>query len=119
MPRDRFLRLPREARERLLRLALAEFAEHGYEGASLNEILAAAGISKGSYYYYFDDKEDLFAAALDGAFDAWFSRLELPAFARLTPEKFWPAVEALAETSVRSLETSSDLVRASLHVNET
>ena len=102
----------------MLRLALAEFAEHGFDGASLNEILAAAGISKGSYYYYFDDKEDLFATAIDGALDAWLSRLELPAFDRLTPAKFWPAVEAFAESSARTLETSSDLLRASLHVNE-
>ena len=41
-------------------VAIDEFAEYSYEQASINRIVANAGIAKGSFYQYFDDKEDLF-----------------------------------------------------------
>ncbi len=43
-----------------MRAALDEFAAHGFHDASLNRVIEAAGISKGSMYYYFDGKEDLY-----------------------------------------------------------
>jgi len=49
----------------ILDAAAQEFAEHGYDGASLNGILVAAGLSKGAFYYYFDDKADLAATVLE------------------------------------------------------
>ena len=45
--------------------ALAIFARDGYEGASVNEIAMAVGISKPSLYAAFGDKEALFLAALE------------------------------------------------------
>jgi AcrR family transcriptional regulator len=45
--------------------ALEIFARDGYEGASVNEIATAIGISKPSLYAAFGDKEALFLAALD------------------------------------------------------
>ena len=56
MPRPRFNKLTAEKRESILEAAAKEFATHGFEGASLNQILSNAGISKGAAYYYFDDK---------------------------------------------------------------
>ena len=64
MPRPRFAKLTREKQERILQAAAQQFAAHGYENASLNQILSEAGISKGAAYYYFDDKADLFATAI-------------------------------------------------------
>lgn len=61
MIRPRFAKLPPEQQEAILRAALTEFAAYGFADASLNRIIAAAGISKGSLYYYFDDKADLYA----------------------------------------------------------
>jgi AcrR family transcriptional regulator len=61
MPRPRFHKLPAEQQEAILRAALEEFASHGFNEASLNRIIEEAGISKGSMYYYFDGKEDLYA----------------------------------------------------------
>lgn len=60
MPRPRFHRLTPEQQVTILDAALDEFAAHGFRDASLNRIIAAAGISKGSMYYYFDGKEDLY-----------------------------------------------------------
>lgn len=38
------------------------FAVYGYDGISISEICKAAHISKGKFYYYFSDKEDLFVS---------------------------------------------------------
>ena len=52
-------------RERILRVAVAAFGEHGYEGASTNQICADAGISKGLLFHYFKSKENLFMEVLE------------------------------------------------------
>ncbi len=69
MPLPRFDKLPEEKRRAILDAAAEEFAEHGYEGASFNRIIAAAGISKGAMYYYFADKGDAYGAVLDDVMD--------------------------------------------------
>lgn len=45
--------------ERLLGAATRLFAEHGYEGTSVQAIVAAAGVTKGAMYHYFGSKDDL------------------------------------------------------------
>jgi AcrR family transcriptional regulator len=67
VPRPRFDNLDPERRAAILSIAAEEFAEHGYEGASYNRIIERSGLSKGAIYYYFDDKEDLYATVLKGA----------------------------------------------------
>lgn len=51
-----------EHSEALQHVALEEFIEHGYEQASINRILDAAGMSKGQFYYHFGSKEALYLA---------------------------------------------------------
>ncbi|HVP66055.1 MAG TPA: TetR/AcrR family transcriptional regulator [Anaeromyxobacteraceae bacterium] len=118
MPRQRFLKMPEAARARLLGVALREFADQGFEQASLNRILTAAGVSKGACYYYFDDKEDLFATAVERAVDLAVARLQMPTFDGLSPQQFWPAVERLVGGWIEILESSSDLVRVSRLLDE-
>ena len=55
MARPRFSKLDASARRNILETAAVEFAARGYDGASLNHILERADLSKGSFYYYFDD----------------------------------------------------------------
>lgn len=45
--------------ERLLGAATRLFAERGYEGTSVQAIVAAAGVTKGAMYHYFGSKDDL------------------------------------------------------------
>src|SRR3954468_7649115 len=54
-------------RERILRAAVDEFAAHGYGGARIARIAAAAGANKERLYHYFRSKEGLFEAAVDDA----------------------------------------------------
>ena len=60
MPKKTFYNLPDEKRNTIINAATDEFIEHGLENASTNRIVAKSGISKGSFYQYFDDKRDLF-----------------------------------------------------------
>lgn len=53
-----------EHREALLSAALQEFSARGYENASLNAILSAAGMSKGQLYHHFGSKEGLYLALI-------------------------------------------------------
>ncbi len=53
-----------ETREKLLASAKAEFLEKGYQGASLRAICKNAGVTTGALYFFFQDKEDLFAAVV-------------------------------------------------------
>jgi AcrR family transcriptional regulator len=57
------------ARERLLDAAAAVFAERGYRAASVDEIAARAGVTKGAVYWNFEGKEDLFLALIDERVD--------------------------------------------------
>ena len=54
-----------ETREKLLKSALAEFSEKGYMKASLRKICADAGVTTGALYFFFRNKNDLFAAIVD------------------------------------------------------
>ena len=54
----------RAARGRLIEVATSLFAEHGYEGTSVEAVLAAAGVSRGALYHHFAGKEALFSAVL-------------------------------------------------------
>ena len=60
MPKQTFLNLPAEKRQQIVDAATEEFAENGLENASTNRIVANSGISKGSFYQYFEDKQDVF-----------------------------------------------------------
>ena len=48
-------------RDQILDGAKRVFTAQGYDGASMNDITKAAGVSKGTIYVYFNSKEDLFA----------------------------------------------------------
>ncbi len=61
MPKETFFNLSEEKRRKIEDIALDEFAEYGLEGASINRIVAAAEIAKGSFYQYFNDKLDLYS----------------------------------------------------------
>lgn len=64
-PRPRFRKLALEKKKSILQEAAQEFALRGFDGASLNRIIANSGMSKGAFYYYFDDKLDLLLTAME------------------------------------------------------
>jgi AcrR family transcriptional regulator len=52
----------RETREKLLHAAEAEFGERGYADASIASITQRAGVALGTFYVYFESKEEIFRA---------------------------------------------------------
>lgn len=60
MPKETFYNLPPEKRDRIVEAALKEFEENSFDQASTNRIIEQSGISKGSFYQYFNDKKDLY-----------------------------------------------------------
>lgn len=102
MPRPRFHKLDADTRLAILDAAASEFAQQGYNGASLNRSIARAGISKGAFYYYFDDKADLFATVLERAWQVLEPDRGLD-LAALDRDSFWPQLEGLfVATSARA-----------------
>ncbi|MBW2585303.1 MAG: TetR/AcrR family transcriptional regulator [Deltaproteobacteria bacterium] len=67
--KNEFSALEPNTRERLLETATELFAEKGYAGTSVREIVDQAGVSKPVLYYYFKSKEGLFYAILEWAAD--------------------------------------------------
>jgi AcrR family transcriptional regulator len=55
-----------ERRAQILSVATAVFAEKGYHDARIDEIVARAGIARGTFYLYFEDKRSIFEHIVDG-----------------------------------------------------
>lgn len=60
MPKDLFFTIHEEKKTRIIEAAIKEFSQQLYEKASINQIIKEADISRGSFYQYFEDKEDLY-----------------------------------------------------------
>ena len=59
MPKQTYFNLPEDKRETFLVAAINEFADNDYPNASISRVCKTAGIAKGSFYQYFEDKKDL------------------------------------------------------------
>jgi AcrR family transcriptional regulator len=99
--RHRFDNLDSERQEAILRAAGEEFAEKGFEAASINRIILASGMSKGSVYYYFEDKADLFATVAERGTQRILEEIGWPSLEILGPDEFW---DALLELTHRTVE---------------
>ncbi len=60
-------------------VALAVFAQRGYDGATMDDVARAAGITKASIYHHVSGKEALLERGLARALDALFAILDEPA----------------------------------------
>jgi AcrR family transcriptional regulator len=93
-------------------VALRVFAERGYDGASMDDVARAAGITKASIYHHVSGKEALLDRGLTRALDALFAVLEEPqalegrALARLRH-----ITGRVAEITLRMLPELTVLVR--------
>jgi AcrR family transcriptional regulator len=110
MVRPRFAKLPPAQQQAILAAALEEFAAHGFHDASLNRVIDAAGISKGSMYYYFDGKEDLYAHVVRVELEQMIARMgpfDIPPGS--DPDTFWSALEIYYFQLMSALETAPKL----------
>ena len=64
------MKRPADSREAILAAAVAEFAAHGFHGATVDAIARRARLNKAMIYYHFDDKLALYLEILRGVFTA-------------------------------------------------
>ncbi|MFT5993997.1 MAG: AcrR family transcriptional regulator [Flavobacteriales bacterium] len=104
-PLPRFNTLDVERQESLLNVAAREFGDNGFKSASLNRIVKTAGLSKGAFYYYFDNKADLYDTVVERAIKGALKHLGDFNIDALEVDTFWPTLEA---TALRMLDFAID-----------
>ena len=100
MATKRFENLDHDRKKSLVDSARREFAERGYEGASLAAIAEAAGVSKASLYYYFEDKADLFLTVLTCVRDEFSDQIGNPLVGEMTDD-FWGDIRGYTHRIMR------------------
>lgn len=111
-PAKKPTRIQLRNRTRILDAALEIFSQHGYRGATLDQIAAASGLSKPNILYYFDGKEDVHVTLLNQLMDAWLAPLR-----EIDPNG--DPLEELLRYVHRKLEMSREFPRESrLFANE-
>ncbi len=118
MPRPRYENLDPEKKKKLLDAATLEFAAHGFELASINTILDNAELSKGSFYYYFDDKADLaltLVAEITEESIVHLRQMQLPT----TPDAFWVELRRMSVHRLHLLKTNRPRYEAMLRLAAT
>jgi len=105
-------RIQQKNRELILDAALEVFSQHGYRGATLDQIAEGAGLSKPNLLYYFPSKEAVHKALLTGLLDTWLDPL------RAMDPNGEPMAEIMAYVR-RKLDLARDYPRESrLFANE-
>ncbi|MHA6262400.1 TetR family transcriptional regulator C-terminal domain-containing protein [Arenibacterium sp. CAU 1754] len=105
-------RIQQKNRTAILEAALDVFSQNGFRGSTVDQIAAAAGLSKPNLLYYFPSKEAIHVALLDGLLGTWLDPL------RALDPAGDPLGEILAYVN-RKLEMSRDYPRESrLFANE-
>ena len=82
-----------ETRSKIMESAIRLFSNRGYNAASVDDICAEAGISKGAFYHHFESKQALFLALLDSWLQTIDSAIEASK-GKSVPETFMQITEA-------------------------
>lgn len=67
MPKETFFNLSEEKQEKVMRAAITEFLQHGFEKTKIGDIAKIACVAKGSMYQYFENKREVFLFSVEWA----------------------------------------------------
>ena len=105
-------RIQKKNRETILNAALGVFSDHGFRGATLDQIATEAGLSKPNVLYYFASKEAIYTELLSGLLETWLNPLRA-----IKPDG--DPVDEILDYVLRKLQMSLDFPRESrLFANE-
>lgn len=99
-----FENLPEPEREKTIRVCMEEFATHGFKNASTNSIVKALGIPKGSIFYWFGSKDQLYLFLVDICVKRFVE--ELAGVTRQWPEEILARLHLIIEASFDFLENN-------------
>ena len=106
------MRLSEDKRRMLFQVSSAEFAANGFKQASLNRIISEVGMSKSSFYHYFENKTDLFQQTLQHVMAPLFAVDQIIDMDALTAETLWPVIMQFAGEMMQIVNQSPDMVTA-------
>jgi AcrR family transcriptional regulator len=88
-------------RSALMQAAVRVFAEKGYHAATIRDIVAAAGVAVGTFYFYFPDKETLFVYLYEETAEFLLQALQQAVASRATlPKQIQAAVQAYVNIGI-------------------
>jgi len=114
-PKNTFCNLPAEKRQRIISIAVEEFAANGYQKASLNNVVKRSEISKGSLYQYFENKEGLFLHIFE-SFTELVKSAANAALASVAKADFFTQLEAIIWAGIRFIDTHPEYFQIYLRV---
>lgn len=96
-----------------MQVATKLFADRGYEGTSVQEIVEAAGVTKGAMYHYFDSKDDLLYEIYGRILRMQMERLEKVASSEdPLDQRLHAAAADVVVTSIENLDDSKIFFRS-------
>lgn len=112
MASERFWRLPVEKQKAIYEAAIDEFIRVPFEKVSINKIIQKAGISRGSFYTYFEDKRELLSFVMEDTKEQW-QKFCLD-YLKKSGGDFWSMMESMLEAALEFCK-ANDMFR--LHEN--
>ncbi len=107
-------------RAAVLAAARREFAEHGYHSTSIDDIIAAADIARGTFYLYFESKRAIFDELLDELFttlQGQVRRIETGPGAAPPVEQMDATVDRVLDTLLENREMAKILLREAVGID--
>ena len=105
---DRRAERGRSTRDQLVAVATELFAQRGFDGTSIEAVLDAAGVSRGSLYHHFANKEALFEAAFQAVEERIGEQIVIAASS--VPEAFTDAIVSLRVGALEWIKLAGDPV---------
>lgn len=92
-----------DTRQKITQTAFIIFLEKGYKSTTYAELIAAVGVSKGAFYHYFKNKEELFFEVIDNYFLSFFTQVDWSDFENLKAEDLEPRIKSFYSSFIEQI----------------